>query len=575
MYFDTPVNIPDSKKISIKNGKYVLYETGRTYYKEKKYNVPTRVTIGKKCEPGQDGRTGKMLPKREFWTYFPNEVIPETETDQDEKDKERRSSCLHIGVYLVISAVLAFYGLTDTLKKIFEDDAGLFIDLVAYSITEESNAAQYYPDYAYNHVVFTDNFRIYSDSTVCRFFQSITDDQRLGFLEEWNSGEDHGKRVYISYDSTNKNVQSGDIEIAEFGHAKDDPTKPVVNVSVGYNHTNQKPLFYEEYPGSIVDVSQLDYMISKAQGYGYRNIGFIIDRGYFSKDNLDHIEEAGYSFVVMAKGRQAFIRALVSKAMGSFESDRGCRIRKYKVYGKTVREKLFESDERERYVHVYYSDTKGAAGREKIERDIDRLEKNLKKIVGKKGSVEGAERYFKLIYNSEGTLLKYREKTKAIDEEKSFCGYFVIVTSKKMSAEAALLLYKSRDESEKLFRADKSFLGNTAYRVQEDESLDAKVLVGFVAMIIRDRIFTCLDEEQERNERKANYMTVPAAIRELEKIEIIKLPDGKYRLDHAITATQKAILKAFDMTASNAVKEINSICEKLSNAKAKAKKRRL
>ena len=430
---------------------------------------------------------------------------------------------------------------------------------------------EYYPDYAYDHVIFTDGFRIYSDSTVCRFFQSVTDDQRLGFLEEWNSGEDHRKRIYISYDSTNKNVQAGDIEIAEFGHAKDDPAKPVVNISVGYNHTNRKPLFYEEYPGSIVDVSQLDYMIGKAQGYGYRNIGFIIDRGYFSKDNLNHIEDAGYSFVVMAKGRQAFIRGLVSKAMGSFESNRGCRIRKYKVYGKTVKEKLFESDERERYVHVYYSDTKGAVGREKIERDIDRLEKNLRKLVGKKGSVEGAERYFKLVYDSEGTLLKYREKAKSIDEEKSYCGYFVIVTSKKMSAEAALLLYKSRDESEKLFRADKSFLGNTAYRVQEDESLDAKVLVGFVAMIVRDRIFTCLDEEQERNERKANYMTVPAAIRELEKIEIIKLPDGKYRLDHAITSTQKAILKAFDITASDAVEKINTICEKLSCTKAMKK----
>ena len=44
-------------------------------------------------------------------------------------------------------------------------------------------------------------------------------------------------------------------------------------------------------------------------------------------------------------------------------------------------------------------------------------------------------------------------------------------------------------------------------------------------------------------------MTVPAAIRELEKIELIRQTDGKYRMDHAVTATQKIILKAFDMDA--------------------------
>ena len=44
-------------------------------------------------------------------------------------------------------------------------------------------------------------------------------------------------------------------------------------------------------------------------------------------------------------------------------------------------------------------------------------------------------------------------------------------------------------------------------------------------------------------------MTVPAAIRELEKIEMVRLTDNRYRLDHAVTATQKTIFKAFGMDA--------------------------
>lgn len=41
--------------------------------------------------------------------------------------------------------------------------------------------------------------------------------------------------------------------------------------------------------------------------------------------------------------------------------------------------------------------------------------------------------------------------------------------------------------------------------------------------------------------KKPNYMTVPEALRELEKIELIRQPCGNYKLDHAITATQKTV----------------------------------
>jgi len=38
-------------------------------------------------------------------------------------------------------------------------------------------------------------------------------------------------------------------------------------------------------------------------------------------------------------------------------------------------------------------------------------------------------------------------------------------------------------------------------------------------------------------DKKQNYMTVPAAIKELEKIELLKGSDNEYNLDYAVTAT--------------------------------------
>ena len=58
-------------------------------------------------------------------------------------------------------------------------------------------------------------------------------------------------------------------------------------------------------------------------------------------------------------------------------------------------------------------------------------------------------------------------------------------------------------------------------------------------------------------------MTVPAALKELEKIEMIKGADNIYHLDHAVTATQKAILKAFNITAANVQKQADAIAADL------------
>lgn len=118
-----------------------------------------------------------------------------------------------------------------------------------------------------------------------------------------------------------------------------------------------------------------------------------------------------------------------------------------------------------------------------------------------------------------------------------------------MTAKEALLLYKNRDASEKLFRGDKSYLGDKSLRIYGDSAAESKIFIEFLALIIRNRMYNCLKDEWVRLEKRPNYMTVPAAIKELEKIEMVRLTDNKYRLDHAVTATQKTILKAFGMDA--------------------------
>lgn len=550
MYLDFKVKIPsDSAGITrkkIKGTTYIYYSYEHNYSSEKGYTVPKSTSIGK-CT---DDEPDLMYPNTNFLKFFPSEELPET------KGGAHRSGCLRIGTYLVLRRIIAEYHLDEMIGNIIGKNSGLFLDLAVYSIIAENNAGQYYPDYAFNHPLFTDRMKIYSDSKVSAFINSITGDQSRAFLDEWNEKQDHSQKIYISYDSTNKNCQAGDIDFVEYGHPKEDTGAPVINYSVAYDRNNAKPLYYEDYPGSIVDVSQLQYMLEKAGGYGYKNVGFILDRGYFSKENIHYMDKYGYEFVIMMKGMKELVKSLVLEVKGTFEEDRRYSIRDYKVSGITVKKRLYPSDEKERYFHIFYNDRKRSSEHEAIEAKIDRMAECLHKHEGTKYEIKGSgfAKYFDLIYYNKGKkdekFMYGRELCDVINEEIRLCGYFVIITSEKMTAAQALELYKSRDASEKLFRGDKSYLGNKSFRVHTSESVHAKIFIEFVALIIRSRFYTCLKEQMQKNGKK-NYMTVPAAIRELEKIELIRQSDREYRMDYAVTATQKEILKAFNMTAAN------------------------
>ncbi|MFA9465006.1 MAG: hypothetical protein ACERKN_12050 [Velocimicrobium sp.] len=215
-----------------------------------------------------------------------------------------------------------------------------------------------------------------------------------------------------------------------------------------------------------------------------------------------------------------------------------------------------------------YGYGKAAGEREQLEGKIDKLSAYFRKFEGHQVVIDKSyEKYFSLEYYHEGKpdqcFVCAIEKSSVIEEERKLCGYFSIITSAEMTAKEALELYKSRDASEKLFKADKSFLGNRSMRVYTGNALEEKMLIAFVALIIRNRMCTKLKDEGERLTSQPNFMNVPDAIRELEKIEMIRQADGIYRLDHAITANQKTILKAFGIDAIQIKKKVQEISSRL------------
>ena len=59
-------------------------------------------------------------------------------------------------------------------------------------------------------------------------------------------------------------------------------------------------------------------MLKKAEGYGYKKVGFILDRGYFGRENIQYMDECGYDFVIMVKGMSESVRRMILENKGEF-----------------------------------------------------------------------------------------------------------------------------------------------------------------------------------------------------------------------------------------------------------------
>ena len=309
-------------------------------------------------------------------------------------------------------------------------------------------------------------------------------------------------------------------------------------------------------------------MLEKAKAYGYENAGFILDRGYFSEPNIKFMDRYGYDFIIMVKGCKDLVSEVILKHRGRFEDEWSNAIPYYDVNGMTTMDYLFKKDDHKRCFHIYYSDFKKAKERSKLQQKIREDKEVLEGLRGTEAKLDrNISPYFDLIYHKEDgkEVLQYvREREDVISRAIKLCGYFCIITSRKMTAEEALDLYKSRDCSEKLFRGDKSYLGERTMRVYKDEPTHAKIFIEFVALIIRNKIYTCLKDRMKEIKKKKNYMTVPAALKELDKIELIRQADKVYRLDHAITATQKDILQGFNISGTKVLAEAKKLGKEIS-----------
>ena len=520
---------------------YVYHVVETNYNPNKKYNTDKRVSIGKMVA----GSTSQMIPNERFKLYYPEVLAKASELPAP----PQFSQTLHVGAVVAEREIAEYLGITRILSQIYgETVAGEILDVIAYILTEESAVFQHFPMFMREHLPSAACIRTDSYISSTLLHKEITAERISEMLRQWNKLNCESGKIYIGCDSTNFNTEARHIQISDFGAAKDDPSEPQVNLAVAVRQSDTTPLFYDLFPGSIIDLTECEQLIDQMRDFGYRDVGLLFDRGYFSETNVKILDDTGYEFMMMLREDYKFVRAMVKNHAAEIKDNPEAYISGMETFGLTFSSDLYG---KERWFHVYFDEVKASYAKRRFLNSLAAMKSELMELQGtvlrKNTNLSKYKPWFDITLDKTAKrLVSFSAKEQKISEHLLMYGFFVIMTSESMDAEAALFTYRGRDNIEKFFRGIKSGMDFDSPGVHDDNALAAKIHLMFIAGIIRNRFVLASNEIKKTTGNRKSF-TVPSMMDQLNQIECTAFEDGRYHRRYALTAKQKLILDTLNI----------------------------
>ena len=116
-------------------------------------------------------------------------------------------------------------------------------------------------------------------------FQSITEEAKMKFFRL--QGRRRIEKEYWAYDSTSISSYSEELKQVKYGKNKDGDSLPQINLALLFGEKSGLPFYYRKLAGNIPDVKTVTELIRELDILGYKKVKLVMDRGYYSADNIN------------------------------------------------------------------------------------------------------------------------------------------------------------------------------------------------------------------------------------------------------------------------------------------------
>ena len=510
------VPLPKSGVSPKVSGKYTyVYHIGKGYRNEKGQPTNDKTCIGK-----YDIKTGKLIPNENYFVIYGGEP----------KVKIIVNSILNFGNYYLLNSIAEETGLSRVLSNVF-GAAGNQILLLGIYMALTGDATYRCEGWCRETLIGSD--KVLTSTHVTRIFKQIDEGQRMNFFKAWVNVRQ--QKEYIAYDVTSISSYARGSSIVEYGYNRDNESLPQVNYGMYYGEESKMPIFYNVYKGSIVDKSELPYMMQYNDMLGIKDVCFVLDRGFFTETNIKSLAHE-HRYIIGISNSLKISKEIIKKHGKKVISSEHDIAGTVDVTGISINDDRYGFRSK---IMLYHSYAKHTGEQSILKNKLHKWEKELSE--GK--SIKAAEEYFTVTRSGseKSETITVTRNHKVIDEQLHNMGFFLMMTTdlKKTPAEV-LEIYRMKDVIETCFDDFKNGIDMKRLRVHSEDAMDGKMFVAFIALILRSYIYNKL-----KDYLALKSLSLAQIFDELRMIKVVNVNDGML-LHNPITKKQREILSHFD-----------------------------
>ena len=318
-----------------------------------------------------------------------------------------------------------------------------------------------------------------------------------------------------------------------------------------YGQTSNLPLYYRKLAGNITDVKSVKALLVDLDYLGYSNIKLVMDRGFYSSENINALYANHLKFLVATKVSLNFVKKEIQEVHSSMRNWENYNSN-YDLYmvskmitwdfslarpykGDTIQEN------RRMYLHLYFNAERKIESERKFHVLLGKLENELLSNKLNREHEKLYNKYFEVKSTPKrGITVTPRNET--IEAASYYHGYFVLLSNEVKDPIEALSLYRNKDVVEKAFGNLKDRLSLRRTGVSSDASLDGKLFVQFVALIYLSYV-----KKMMHDAGLFKDYTLQGLLDELDIIECFEYPGQSLRVGE-ITKKKVELFNALQIT---------------------------
>jgi transposase len=443
------------------------------------------------------------------------------------------------GPYMLLEQIAQQTGIAGLLRQCFPKLCNEMLSLV-YFIAQKGLPLSRSESWSSTHL--HPMREAFPSQRVSEMLLEITEDGRQKFLSLWLKKA--AVADYLCYDITSISSYSQGNEYARYGYNRDGEPLPQINLAVLFGQKSRLPVYYRRMPGNIPDVATLKTTMKGLDFLGDGKVRFVLDRGFYSKANVDGLLEQRCHFTMAVPSSRKWVETIIERhcesvaSPGNYHELSGSEA----LYAATELHR-WDGSSRRMYVHVYYNAARAADEFDRFTRRLLRHKRELESGQATDGDKEQFARYFIV-----RETLKRGKTISFNDEEiqrhrKRRAGFFCILSTALKEPMEALRVYRAKEAVENCFDDLKNQLDMKRLRVHSSSAMDSRIFLQFLALV-----FICRIRDTVSADRKLWNLTVREVMETMESVVRIKY-SGRYgQLYTEVGPMQRKIMEAFGVT---------------------------